>query len=493
MTPPSAIVVGSGVSGLAAAILLARNGRRVQVVEKSPRPGGCLRRFRRDGHDFDVGFHFTGGLRPGQMFRNILEMLDIAVPEVLETRPLRVSHHLEYRNRTLRLPPGLEPLRDALKDAFPADRPGIEAFFRRFRETFDRLGFSDLNRLLSSSYLDLLLEEDEITLQEMLDRHLRDPDLKAVLSGISFCYGVPPRDFSFAHYVRVAGYFFDGLVTFPRGGDSLFEALIGKCRELGIAFRTGVEPVSFEGVEGRTARVLRLDTGEAIDFDECVLTIDPRALLKIVPPEHYSPAFRNRILDFESTHGFFCVYGTGERLGDAALDDELWLLYPRCDLDVLLRPSPAQPGVLCFVPFSESGGRGKETVFSAMESMFFDAVRPFADSTIGRRGPEYAVFKNNCTRRILSRIAASPPGNRYRLNPVCEASPLTFRDYLYVPEGSAYGIQQRIGQHALLGRIRIRNIFMAGQNAFLPGILGSLWSSVLVARQILGDRLQFDE
>jgi hypothetical protein len=34
---------------------------------------------------------------------------------------------------------------------------------------------------------------------------------------------------------------------------------------------------------------------------------------------------------------------------------------------------------------------------------------------------------------------------------------------------------------------------MAGQNAFLPGILGSLWSSVLVARQILGDRLQFDE
>lgn len=44
-----AIVIGSGAGGLAAAALLARDGKRVLVLERHAVAGGCLQVFRRPG------------------------------------------------------------------------------------------------------------------------------------------------------------------------------------------------------------------------------------------------------------------------------------------------------------------------------------------------------------------------------------------------------------------------------------------------------------
>ncbi|MEX2126005.1 MAG: FAD-dependent oxidoreductase [Woeseia sp.] len=43
MTPPDFIVVGSGVNGLVCAAMLTRRGKKVALVERNDRIGGCLR------------------------------------------------------------------------------------------------------------------------------------------------------------------------------------------------------------------------------------------------------------------------------------------------------------------------------------------------------------------------------------------------------------------------------------------------------------------
>ena len=68
------IVVGSGISGLTAALLLAKRGRQVTIIEKLPHIGGFLNRFNRGGLRFDTGFHFTGGF--GGILSDFLELLD---------------------------------------------------------------------------------------------------------------------------------------------------------------------------------------------------------------------------------------------------------------------------------------------------------------------------------------------------------------------------------------------------------------------------------
>lgn len=49
------MVVGSGIGGLAIAVLLAKVGKRVLVLEQHDRAGGCCHTFKEQGFEFDVG------------------------------------------------------------------------------------------------------------------------------------------------------------------------------------------------------------------------------------------------------------------------------------------------------------------------------------------------------------------------------------------------------------------------------------------------------
>ena len=56
-----AIVIGSGIGGLATASLLARHaGKRVLVLERHYMPGGFTHVYRRHGYEWDVGVHYIG-------------------------------------------------------------------------------------------------------------------------------------------------------------------------------------------------------------------------------------------------------------------------------------------------------------------------------------------------------------------------------------------------------------------------------------------------
>ena len=57
-----AIVIGSGIGGLGFASLMAKSGKRVLVLEKHYRPGGCTHAFTEVGNNaFDSGIHYVGG------------------------------------------------------------------------------------------------------------------------------------------------------------------------------------------------------------------------------------------------------------------------------------------------------------------------------------------------------------------------------------------------------------------------------------------------
>ena len=69
-------------------------------------------------------------------------------------------------------------------------------------------------------------------------------------------------------------------------------------------------------------------------------------------------------------------------------------------------------------------------------------------------------------------------------------SPLTFRDYTFTPQGSAYGLVKNY-QNPLPTTIptqtKLRNLLLTGQNVFVPGAIGVTMTAAMTCANIIGE------
>lgn len=301
-----AVIIGSGIGGLTAAVLLGEQGLKVLLVEKAPVIGGALKRFYNSGLAFDSGFHFTGGLDEKEIFSDMLKILG-AYPFLKENiRTVRQHFHLPFSGNHLVID-GQESQKNSLKNLFPDEAFALEDYFSLLEKTMIACRLYDLPSLLQNPFFEL--REDTVTLQQVLDQHFKNEELKTILSGACISHGTPPDEISFANHIRVAGYVMDKMFTFKNGGDDLFNVLSRKIGTLPVEVKTSCFPTEFR-FENKTAKGLVLSTGEYIEMDQCLFTIHPKEILKAFPPSTFTPALTHRIEDFESSNGFFCIYGT---------------------------------------------------------------------------------------------------------------------------------------------------------------------------------------
>lgn len=71
------VIIGSGMGGLSCAIVLAKNGYDVTVLEQGVQSGGCLQCFKAKGAKFETGMHFVGSADRGQILDKMMRYLEI--------------------------------------------------------------------------------------------------------------------------------------------------------------------------------------------------------------------------------------------------------------------------------------------------------------------------------------------------------------------------------------------------------------------------------
>jgi oxygen-dependent protoporphyrinogen oxidase len=113
--PLDVVVVGAGISGLAAAFRLARGGMRVAVLEASPRPGGALLTREEGGFRFELGPNTVVESDPG--LPSLIRDCGLE-GERLAAAPEARRRYLWHRGRLVPLPGG--PLSFLLSPLFPA-------------------------------------------------------------------------------------------------------------------------------------------------------------------------------------------------------------------------------------------------------------------------------------------------------------------------------------------------------------------------------------
>ncbi|MDZ4198920.1 MAG: FAD-dependent oxidoreductase, partial [Kiritimatiellia bacterium] len=384
------VVVGSGISGLTAALLLAHAGRRVLLLEKAPTPGGSLARFRRQGIPFDTGFHFTGGLSEGGLLQDMLRVLGLweHIEPVILDRAQDNRFVMETTGRVFDFPIGVDPLKTELQSEFPSEREAIEQYFKRMQQVCDRTRSMDLRMI--HDHLDLL-DEDYISLQQVLDQLTSNPELQVLLSAFSMCYGSAPRDISFANHARICQGLYQSVARIRDGGDALIRSFLSAFEQRGVELRCGVWIENCLDIRNGQAGRLLLNTGEEISFESAVLTLHPREALKLIPPTLLRPALLHRVESFEPSAGFFSVFGTMEvRPGDDS--NRLISLFPTTDANRMLAPDRKGDSALVIMHTREII-RGKPIqVVSAFEPCFPGEVTDWTGSTLGHRPPDYAEY-----------------------------------------------------------------------------------------------------
>lgn len=83
-TPYDIIIIGSGLGGLLSAVLLAKEGKKVCVLEKNNQYGGNLQTFVRNKIIFDTGVHYAGSLHNKQILYRYFDYAGIATDLELE-------------------------------------------------------------------------------------------------------------------------------------------------------------------------------------------------------------------------------------------------------------------------------------------------------------------------------------------------------------------------------------------------------------------------
>ena len=476
------LVVGAGVSGLTAALLLGLNGRRVLLIEKSPQIGGSLARFEIDSVPFDTGFHFTGGFSKGGLLDDMLTVLGLrdAIHPVFLDAERANRFVFEESGRSVEFPGNHELLVKILSNEFPSERTAVERYFEMVERVRQQTQTMDIRNIHAAPEP---MNEDFVSLQTVLDGLTNDACLKSVLSGFAMCYGTPPSEISFAAHCRMCHGLYESVARVDRGGQAFIDAFQDAFAGLDIHVACGTEIEECLDLNDRTVGRVRLTCGAEVEFDSCLFTINPHDILRILPDEKLSRGFINRVDGFEASAGFFTLFATN---AEENPDDQIVSLFPSSDVSAMLEAtSDAESAIVIMRSRETVDGKPCNTV-TAFEPCFENKTDKWKSSRLRKRPGDYYEWKARKTERMCERIEKFFPELSRNMTVLDSASPLTFRDYLHSPEGSAYGIKQKVGQFNLIGRLPWRNMFAAGQSALLPGVVGAMMSSFVVVRSLLG-------
>ena len=135
-----AVVVGSGLGGLAAGALLAKAGYSVCLLERNFSLGGAASVYRVGGLTVESSLHQTSDARNPRDVKHAI-LRDLGILDEIEWLPTGALHHVRGGpvGESFALPAGFDAAYDALAERFPDKRSAIQEFLADVERIHDSL------------------------------------------------------------------------------------------------------------------------------------------------------------------------------------------------------------------------------------------------------------------------------------------------------------------------------------------------------------------
>lgn len=502
-----AIVIGSGIGGLATAALMAKHaGKRVLVLERHYTAGGFTHTFTRKGYEWDVGVHYIGEVDdPRSLMRKVFD--DITDGALRWADMGEVYDTIVIGGRRFELPKGREAFRRRMHAYFPGHEDEIDAYIARVRRTVGRgkTYFMEkalprpLSRVIGPAMRWPLLRESRKTTAQVLAEITSDPLLTAVLTGQFGDYGLPPQQSSFFIHAMVAHHYFAG-AAYPVGGSaSIARTILPVIERAGGGVYTSAEVASILVERGRAVGVRMADGGEL----RAPLVISDAGLAltygKLVPREvaerhDLQPTVPGAGASVAHVSLYIGLRKTAAELG--LEKSNLWL-YPNGDHDgnvarFVADPEAPLPVVYLSFPSAkdpdfERRYPGRATI-EAITLAPYEWFQRWEDTAWHKRGDDYEAFKQRFADRLLEALYEACPSVRGHVDHAELSTPLTTRHFAAHPHGEIYGLAHtpaRFDARELRPATPIRGLYLTGVDICSAGIGGALFGGVLTATAVL--------
>jgi all-trans-retinol 13,14-reductase len=474
-----AIVIGAGLGGLSCAAAFARQGFRPLVIEQHDKPGGFATAFPRPGGFlFDVSLHSTTvGERDG--VRNLIggfpEITDVEfLPHPTLYRTIFPEHDIRVAQRN----PGA--FIATLASLFPEEQQGIQDLFADMTglaQEVGRLSQARGNVDMSRFPEDFpkIFRYHTSTWGTMLDGHITNPRLKAILSSQWGYYGLPPSRLSVFYYTLPFLGYLSGGGFYPRGrSQDISNALARIIRTRGgtILLNTGVTKILT-----KAGVAVGVATGDGQQFTAKAIVSNANpfdTFRKMLDDRTVMAEYESRWQQYTTSLSCFQVF-LGLKMD---LVGKLGISDSEIFIETTYDPEAAYRGAV--QADVENGGvgitlydniyrgyspEGKNTINLLTLQGYGPWEKFEADYLAGRKG-EYRKAKERMARALIERAEKTLlPGLSDAIEVMEAGTPLTNLRYTRNPRGAIYGWDQTVnnsGSSRVGHSTPVKNLYLAG-------------------------------
>ncbi|UEQ74806.1 phytoene desaturase family protein [Chryseobacterium arthrosphaerae] len=486
------LVIGSGLGGLVSALVLAKEGLKVCVLEKNNQYGGNLQTFSRDKLIFDTGVHYLGGLSEGQNLKRFFSYLEIMDGLELQKMDEDGYDRISFGNESVQYPhaQGYQNFVEQLSRYFPEEKENLENYCEEIQYVCSQ--FPRYHVIGKDHYNEEILH---LNTKRFIESVTQNKKLQSVLLGSNFLYAGDSENVPFYVHALTVNSYIQSAYKCVKGGSQISKLLIRKLREYGAEVHKHSEVSGFVFDENNILKSVQTKAGKEYSARQFISNIEIRATMKLIGEERLKKSFMNRVLSWKPVSSCFSVYivlksqslpNFNYNIYHYSSEEQVWNAFryrKETWPETYMLSSTASKH---HPEFAES--------LTAISYMDFEEVKEWENTfnTVAdehERGEAYEKFKLEKTEKMIEALEKKIPGLRHAIRRIYTSSPLSYRDYIGNFEGNMYGYMKSSEnplKTMVSPRTKIDNLFLTGQSVNMHGILGVTIGAFNTCAEMLG-------
>ena len=501
------IIIGSGMGGLTTAALLAKEGKKVLVLEQHDVAGGNTHTFVDQGYEFDTGLHYVGG-KIGDKNSSLRRQLDYVTDGQVEWEQMDDAYDvamIESDKERFNFYSSWTKLKQHLKEKFPDDGVAIDDYFALVKRTTNLFPVLVVLKFLPESVFRFSMwlfgaKMFNKTTNQVLEKLTKNRKLMGVLSYMYGDYGEVPSRGAFTVHALIASHYRGG-AYYPVGGPLEIAISAAKVIERWGGKVLVRAPVSSVLIDDNNQAYGVVVKGNKILAKTIVSSVGaPKTFTTFVPESHRHLVSKQidimRDPKIASNVSLMTMFvGINDPDSSLKLPKCNYWIHRSWDLDSNMdefrKDHTKIPAF--FISFSSAKdptyatrNPGKQVALVIAPSDFAH-VEEFQHDRVKRRSKKYIEMKKEWEKKFVEVLLDQFPELHGKIDYVDFGSAVTNDYYLGTHRGAVYGLAhtpERLMQHWLRPQTPIKNLFLNGQDVCTCGITGALIGGFFAAYAI---------